>query len=68
MSRYLYQLLYLCDSSNIVRSNAYYDMPPLKNAEGLSVVKTDEIMSRINRYLSTGDDRISLSASAIKNT
>lgn len=66
MSRYLYQLLYLCDSSNIVRSNAYYDMPPLKNAEGLSVVKTDEIMSRINRYLSTGDDRISLSASAIK--
>ena len=66
MSRYLYQLLYLCDSKNIVRKNAYYDMPPLNASDRLSVKKSDEIMARINRYLSTADDRMSLSASAIK--
>lgn len=66
MSRYLYQLLYLCDNSNIARKNVFYNMPPLNNGDGLSIVKTDDIMSRINRYLSTSDDRMSLSASAIK--
>lgn len=66
MSRYLYQLLYLCDSKSISRKNAYYDMPPLNVSDRLSVVKNDVIMSRLNRYLSTGDDRLSLSASAIK--
>lgn len=66
MSRYLYQLLYLCDSGNIVRRNAYYDMPPSNPDSSLSVEKNEEIMARLNCYLSTGSDRKSLSASAIK--
>ncbi len=65
MSRYLYQLLYMFPSDSIRKFNACFNVPATRAGEPFSVVKDDRIMSRINCFLSTADNKRYLSASAI---
>ena len=61
----LSSLLYMFPSDNLKRLNACFNVPATHAGESFSVTKDDRIMSRINCYLSTSDNKRYLSASAI---
>ncbi len=65
MSRYLYQLCNSYPPEKLTKEMAYFDVPVLEKDEKYGVVKTDEIMRRILRYTSDGDDKRYLSPSTI---
>lgn len=65
MSRYLYQLIYLYPKDKLKVTTAYYDVPAIMPGQMYEIPKTPEVMKRLNRFLSTGDDRRYLSATAI---
>ena len=65
MSRYLYQLGYAYPPEKLSRKIAYFNVPVLEKEETYGIVKTPEIMAKIMRYTSCGDDKRYLSPSTI---
>lgn len=65
MSRYLYQLIYLCGGPSIRRAEAVYDLPAPASGGAPVIGKDERIMGALNRYLSPGKDKATLSPSAI---
>lgn len=62
VSRYFYQLKHLyADRFDIREKMIVYEVPALET-DAISVVKTDEIVDRLNRFLQGGDRALSASA------
>ncbi|MDE7397092.1 MAG: PD-(D/E)XK nuclease family protein, partial [Muribaculum sp.] len=64
-SRYIHQLLFSLDPARISTHNYAYSISPGRTSSNFQIVKTPEIMERINRYRTTGQDAKYLSASSI---
>ncbi len=65
MSRYLYQLVNAYPTEKLSHRMAYFDVPVIEKEETFGIKKTPEIMAKIMRYASTGNDRRYLSPSTI---
>ncbi len=65
MSRYLYQLVYLYPPEKLTIRQAFYDVPPVGDNQTFEIVKTPEIMAKINQFLSDSKEKRYLSPSAI---